>query len=86
MATAEPRTETVDTTSLFEVSFFMPESHLESGFACAGLLCSKIYIQIPQIIAIEIFVVCCTGQLMAVDFAILRSHFWYRQTVPKMAP
>ena len=22
----------------------------------------------------------------AVDFAILRSHFWYRQTVPKMGP
>ena len=26
------------------------------------------------------------GSAFAVDFAILRSHFWYRQTVPKMGP
>ena len=26
------------------------------------------------------------GSAFAVDFAILRSHFWYRQTVPKMRP
>ena len=27
-----------------------------------------------------------TGSAFAVDFATLRSHFWYRQTVPKMGP
>ena len=29
---------------------------------------------------------CLDGSAFAVDFAILRSHFWYRQTVPKMGP
>ena len=29
---------------------------------------------------------CSDGSAFAVDFAILRSHFWYRQTVPKMGP
>ena len=29
---------------------------------------------------------CLDGSAFAVDFAILPSHFWYRQTVPKMGP
>ena len=29
---------------------------------------------------------CSDGSAFAVDFAILRSHFWYRQTVQKMGP
>ena len=29
---------------------------------------------------------CSDGSAFAVDFAILRSRFWYRQTVPKMGP
>ena len=46
--------------------------------------------QIYMLVALKLnpVVIFCLlqGSAFAVDFAILRSHFWYRQTVPKMGP
>ena len=69
----------------FQVPFLGPESQLKSGFACAGLLCSNsIYAGCLNKRSSNFLFVALVG--LAVDFAILRSHFWYRQTVPKMGP
>ena len=67
----------------FQVPFLGLESQLKSGFACAGLLCSK---SICFLLRYTQLYFCSDGSAFAVDFAILRSHFWYRQTVPKMGP
>ena len=43
----------------------------------------QLYKRVAKINAVVIF--CLLHRpAFAVDFAILRSHFWYRQTVPKM--
>ena len=42
----------------------------------------QLYILVAYINAVVIFCL-LHGSAFAVDFAILRSHFWYRQTVPK---
>ena len=45
----------------------------------------QIYMLVAWINAVVIFCL-LQGSAFAVDFAILRSHFWYRLTVPKMGP
>ena len=96
----------------FQVPFLGPESQLKSGFACAGLLCSKsicwllkcscnvcckgrpllwilrfcgLILVPPDGLKNGRLLIFCLlqGSAFAVDFAILRSHFWYRLTVSK---
>ena len=69
----------------FQVPFLGPLSQLKSGFACEGLLLFQLYMLVAKINAVVIFCL-LHGPAFAVDFAILRSYFWYRQTVPKMGP
>ena len=45
----------------------------------------QIYMLVASINAVAIFCL-LQGSAFAVDFAILRSHFWYRLTVSKMGP
>ena len=66
-----------------KVPFLGPESQLKSGFACAGLLCQILCFLLNKT-QLKFLFVARVG--LAVDFAILGSHFWYRQTVPKMEP
>ena len=47
--------------------------------------CSKSICWLLKLNPVVIFCL-LQGSAFAVDFAILRSHFWYRQTVPKMGP
>ena len=69
----------------FEVPFLGPESCLKSGFACTGLLCSRFICLLLNKQNVDmVFVLRFVRP--PVDFVILRSHFWYRQTVPKMGP
>ena len=70
----------------FEVPFLGPESRLKSGFACTGLLCSRFLCLLLKKQNVDMVFCFVLGSAHAVDFAILRSHFWYRQTVPKMGP
>ena len=45
----------------------------------------KIYMLVVLVNAVELFCL-LRRSAIAVDFAILRSYFWYLQVVPKMGP
>ena len=57
----------------FQVPFLGPETQLKSDFACAGLLCSTLNACCLTKRSCHFLFVARVG--LAVDFAILRSHF-----------
>ena len=72
-------TETADTTCALSGSIFGAGKSIEIRLRMCGPPLFQIYMLFAQINAVVIL-------FGRVGLAILRSHFWYRRTVPKMAP
>ena len=77
--------------SFFEVCCIKVAEAQRFGFNAALWLMAAGRATVPTLYAgclVNAVVIFCSlhGSAFSVDFAILRSHFWYRQTVPKMRP